>query len=89
MIQSTWTTPIDFISKKQNDKLNLSHELIYDSTGPIPFPKGGTDIDDNHQKIQSILDKYGIKCPGAESVTVEQDHADPFLKIITIKKTVF
>lgn len=71
----------------------VSNKVVYDPNGPVPFPKT-FDIDDKlhenqHQKIQNILDKYGIVCPGAESVTIEKDHLDPLTTIITIRKTIF
>lgn len=68
-------------------------QLFYDSKGPVPFPKT-LDLDDKSVKVQtneieSLLAKYGITCPGAESVEISADSSDPFVTVITIKKTYF
>lgn len=63
-----------------------SSNLNYTPHGQIPFPKGGVDLDDS---IQQTLSKYGITCPGAESVEITHDDQDPLVTVITIKKTFF
>jgi len=47
------------------------------------------DQNENQKKVQSLLSKYGIDCPGAESVEISKDDSDPFLTVITIKKSFF
>jgi len=43
----------------------------------------------NQEKIDDLLSKYGIVCPGAESVDISKDISDPLVTVITIKKTFF
>jgi len=87
------------ILEQENKQLSLFDDpLIYQPAGKVPFPKN-FDLDDkqlsvfanssNQQKIDDILSKYGIVCPGAESIEITKDISDPLLTVITIKKTFF
>lgn len=82
-----------------------SPEIVYDKNGKIPFPKisdSSLHLDEyinsfqassftqkDSEKIQDLLAKYGVVCPGAESVEISKDISDPFVTVITIKKTFF
>lgn len=75
------------IALKQQKLTSSLSNIPYDPQGQIPFPKGGIDIDD--KSVQQVLEKYGVVCPGAESVEISHDSEDPFVTVITIKKTFF
>ena len=71
----------------------ISNKVIYDPTGPVPFPKTH-DLDDktistDPDVIGKLLAKYSIVCPGAESLEISQDASDPLVTVFTIKKTFF
>lgn len=93
------------ISKEIMQNTQQQLPLVYDSKGDIPFPKDtqptidlGSHINSfkansfsahDNQKIEQLLSKYGITCPGAESVEIQKDSSDPFLTTIIIKKSFF
>lgn len=109
MISAHWDTPSSKKSIEQEPQIKapeqlslfyeietgglFSNKLVYDSTGPIPFPKT-YDLDDktiekDPDAIGKLLAKYAIVCPGAEYVEISQDSSDPLVTVFTIKKTFF